>query len=342
MKQLAGQVLRFGLVGLGNTLVAYGVFALLLWSGVHFALATFLGGLAGMLVGFKLTGALVFGNRDSRRIYRFALVFGATYLCNIGVQWLLRPRMDPYLCGAMATLACFGISFGMNRNFVFREAPKGGSKYGSSYAEVQIRRSRNWLRRIVRHVYLSDILRHVRGASIDFGCGAGDLLARLPKGSIGLEINPAAVQFCRDRNLQVLPYDPELDQYELKEIPPGKYTTLLFTHVLEHFPDPQAALKTIFHSCARLGIQRIILTLPCERGFRFDPTHLTYVDRTYLEERGLLAGDTFSTTYLGYFPINQKWLGKHYTFHELRVVLDRPEPAESTPMPPPAHKAGGA
>lgn len=320
------QLFRFGLVGMANTALAYGVFALCLYVGLNYALATLLGGLAGMLLGFRLTGSLVFENRDPSRIVPFAGVFIALYLLNVAIQRALHGHLNAYMAGALATGVSFLASFGLNRWFVFRTkiAAKPGA-YGATYADIQIRRSRNGLRRVVRHVYLSDILRHVRGASIDFGCGAGDLLARLPSGSLGLEINPSAVEFCRSRNLDAILYDPDVDRYALEDIPQGRYSTLLFTHVLEHLADPQAMLKTIFRSCARCGIRRIVITLPCEKGFRFDPTHQTFIDEMYLMENGLLDCEGFRKSFLGYFPVNQKWIGKFYTFHELRVVLDRDE-----------------
>lgn len=114
------QILRFGLVGAANTIVAYGLFSVLLWAGVHYTLATFLGGVAGMLLGFKLTGALVFGSRDNGRILRFMVVFLLQYLVNVGAQAALRIAVNPYLAGALATMFCFFPSFAMNRSFVFR------------------------------------------------------------------------------------------------------------------------------------------------------------------------------------------------------------------------------
>ncbi len=114
------QILRFGLVGAANTIVAYGLFSLLIWAGVHYTLATFLGGVAGMLLGFKLAGALVFGNRDNGRVFRFVAVFLMQYLANVGAQALLRLVVNPYLAGAFATLICFFPTFALNRGFVFR------------------------------------------------------------------------------------------------------------------------------------------------------------------------------------------------------------------------------
>ena len=331
MKKTLLQILRFGLVGLTNAVVAYGLFALLLLAGMHFALATFLGGLAGMIVGFKLTGSLVFENREPRLITRFATVFALLYILNILIQKALHPWLNPYASGAVAAILCFFVSYALNRTYVFRrKAPMPAGEYGTSYAQVQIRRSSNPLRRLVRYFYLSDLLRHVQGASIDLGCGAGDLLARLPSGSMGLEINPAAVEFCRCRNLEASLYDPEADDYELAGIPPGRYSTLLLTHVLEHLPDPRAVLLKLYRSCARLGIHRIVLTVPCEKGFGYDATHRTYVDEAYLAGHGLLACHGFTASYLGYFPLNRKWPGKLYTFHELRIVLDHTGKLPST------------
>jgi putative flippase GtrA len=324
MRRTLDQLFRFGLVGAANTLLSYAVFALCLLAGLHYAAATLFGGLAGMLLGFKLTGSLVFGNRDHRRFLRFVAVFLGLYLLNVAIQRSLQGRVSPYAAGAIATVACFLLSFALNRCFVFRlEMDNRPQDYGEDYAGVQIRRSRNPLRRWVRHYYLNDILRHVQGPSVDFGCGAGDMLAMLPPGSMGLEINPAAVDYCKARDLQALRYDPEMDRFQLLDLPPGRFTTFLATHVLEHLADPAVALKLLLRACARLGIRRVILTLPCEKGFLFDRTHLTYVDAAYFEANGLYDCEGFTRTQAGYFPLNGKWLGKYYTFHEFRVVLDR-------------------
>ncbi len=120
MRKMLSQMIRFGLVGVVNTLTAYAVFALCLWFGVHYALATLIGGLSGMIIGFRLTGRFVFRNTDSRRWVRFTLVFAMMYALNLWVQTLLRPHVNPYVAGAFATLVSFLISFFLNRCFVFR------------------------------------------------------------------------------------------------------------------------------------------------------------------------------------------------------------------------------
>ncbi|GMU46712.1 MAG: hypothetical protein AMXMBFR26_14940 [Porticoccaceae bacterium] len=320
--QTIGLLTRFGIAGAINTSMAYLVFALLVFLGIHYTVATFLGGIAGLVVGYYTTGGFVFRYRGETRWLRFISVFIVIYLLNISVQKLLRPHLDPYLSGACGALVSMLMSFMLNRSFVFRSAeqPTG---YGETYASIQIRRSRNPLRRLVRAYYLRDIVRYVEGPAIDVGCGAGDLLALLPVGSLGLEVNPAAVAYGQSIGLNVELYDPEADRYRFDMIPRGRYRTILFTHVLEHLDEPGRALKTVFESASRTGIRRIVITVPCQRGFRFDSTHRTYVDETYLRQQGLLCRQDFVPVVMCWFPINWRWLGSLYTYHELRVVFER-------------------
>lgn len=87
------------------------------------------------------------------------------------------------------------------------------SEFGSDYAQEQLRRSRHPLRRIIKHFYINNILQDVEGHSIDFGCGAGQLLARLPAGSLGLEVNSFVVEALRQQGLNLQQYNPDQDRF---------------------------------------------------------------------------------------------------------------------------------
>lgn len=325
------QLIRFGLAGTLNTAVAYLAFALLLFLGLHYTLATLIGGAAGLTVGYYTTGGFVFGHSGGNRWLRFIATFAVIYLLNIGVQHFLRRHLDPYLSGALGTFASLLASFALNKWFVFRPGPAHPSEYDDAYAHAQIARSRNPLRRLVRAYYLRDIVRHVEGPAVDVGCGSGDLLSRLPDGSLGLEINPAAVAYARSIGLRVDLYDPESDGYRFEMLPPHRYRTVLFTHVLEHLDNPAQALQAVFDAASRTGIERVVVTLPCERGFAFDPTHRTFVDESYLRDRGLLGRSDFSPLVVQRFPVDLRWLGRIYTFLELRVVFQRQVPNPRLP-----------
>jgi SAM-dependent methyltransferase len=197
------------------------------------------------------------------------------------------------------------------------------SEFTEAYAIEQLRRSRNPFRRLIKQFYLDAVVPDVIGPAIDFACGAGQLLARLPQWSVGVEVNPFLVKELADSGLNVIRYDPDVDHYALAEFPEHVYKTFIMSHLLEHFADADRILRTLLRSCRRLGIKRIILVLPGWKGFQSDPTHKTFVDGHYLHAHGLLDCEGFRLHSQHYFPINRESIGRHYIYHELIVILDR-------------------
>jgi len=197
------------------------------------------------------------------------------------------------------------------------------SGFNRDYATEQLRRSRHPLRRLIKGFYVRNVLRDVTGATIDFGCGAGQLLACLPAGSIGLDINPFLVESLRMKGLNVIHYDAELDRFLLAALSENLYSTFIMAHVLEHFADAAVILRTLLSSCRRLAVQRFILVLPGWKGYRSDDTHRTFVDRRYLQREGLLSCEGYALTHIRYFPIDHEAVGRYFVFHELIVVYDR-------------------
>ncbi len=199
------------------------------------------------------------------------------------------------------------------------------SEFSRDYAAEQLRRSRHSFRKIIKRLYVRNILKDVIGPSIDFGCGAGQLLARLPYGSVGVEVNPFLIDELTGVGLNVIHYDAEVDRFELANFPENYYSTFIMSHILEHFADAAQVIKTLLHSCRRLGIKRIILVLPGWKGYLSDHTHKTYVDIHYLQINGLIYCEGYLLSRQRYFPINKESIGKYFVFHELIVVFDRVE-----------------
>jgi SAM-dependent methyltransferase len=197
------------------------------------------------------------------------------------------------------------------------------SEFDADYAREQLRRSRHPLRRLIKGFYIRNILREVTGPSVDFGCGAGQLLSSLPAGSIGLEINPFWVESLRKKGLKVMHYDADSDRFSLAGLPENRYSTFIMAHVLEHFSDAGVVLRTLLRSCRRLAIQRFILAVPGWKGYLSDPTHKTFVDRAYLQREGLLSCEGYRLKHTRYFPIDHEAVGRYFVFHELIAVLDR-------------------
>ena len=193
--------------------------------------------------------------------------------------------------------------------------------YGEEYFGYL--QNRGSIRKLVRKIYLRDIRNRCEGKTIDFGCGVGELLKILPAGSVGYEVNPMAVAYCRRSGLDVSLYDPEEDNYEFRFISPGRFTTFTMNHVLEHIPDSASSIKKIFESCARLGIARSVFTVPGIKGYAADKTHRTFIDKKYLSASGILEDEHYQLVEDKYFPFNWGAVGKYFRHNELRLVFDR-------------------
>lgn len=121
---LSRQWLRFLIVGCLNTSFSYGVYALLLWFGLTFVWANAGALLLGILFSFRTQGRLVFGSRDDRKIIRFALCWGLIWLLNISfIAGFMRMGMNAYTAGAVALVPATGLSYLVQKFFVFAGGP---------------------------------------------------------------------------------------------------------------------------------------------------------------------------------------------------------------------------
>ena len=201
------------------------------------------------------------------------------------------------------------------------------SEFDRNYAAEQLRRSRTSWRRLIKAFYLRNYLADVRGPTIDFGCGTGQLLARLPKGSVGLEVNPALIEALLAQGLDVRRSSGTLSDFDLPGFESGRFRTLVIAHVLEHLSDPVQALTRLLAACRRIGVDRVIVVVPTLRGFASDRTHKTYIDRSFVETRIAPSIEGFSRVRLAYFPGPWEWIGRYYVFHEMKLIYDRVDQA---------------
>ena len=195
------------------------------------------------------------------------------------------------------------------------------SVYGKDYYDYQI--NRGGVRKMVRRLYLSHLLKLVVGRSVDFGCGAGELLRRLPRGSIGLDINKHIVEYCQSNGLEVSQYDPDQDRYRFRNLKKGCFKTFIMSHVLEHIMEADKVLRAVALAGERLGWQRIIIVVPGRRGFDSDETHKVFIDRDYLLRKRLDRIGVYEIKIAKYFPLNIKNAGNYFCHNELVVVYER-------------------
>jgi SAM-dependent methyltransferase len=198
--------------------------------------------------------------------------------------------------------------------------PPSTPEFGAAYTTYQTQRST--LRKLVRQFFLRHAASFCRGRVLDFGCGVGELLRRLPAGSRGLEVNPFTVRHCQENGLDVELYDPAADKYRLAQARHGEFQTLVVSHVLEHLPDPQRVLRALLATCRERAIGRLVMIVPGAAGFASDPTHKTFITAAYLRTHGFFDEPHAKLTHIGYFPINCRRLGDYLRHHEMTAVFD--------------------
>jgi putative flippase GtrA len=112
---------RFVMVGLLNTLVGYGFFALFIGLHADYKMAILLATILGALFNFKSTGQIVFDNRKNRLIFKFVFVYGIVYVANLyAVKVLLIQGVNVLFSQALALPLVVVLSFFLQKKFVFR------------------------------------------------------------------------------------------------------------------------------------------------------------------------------------------------------------------------------
>ncbi len=176
------------------------------------------------------------------------------------------------------------------------------------YDEEYIKRytSRPWYRKKLRKIELFPAIWFSKGKTIDFGCGTGDLLDILPKGSVGLDINPHAIDYCHKQKLDARLYDAYSDDFHLTPLREqgASFSSMAMCHLLEHLPNVTSLMPKLFESAKALGVSRIVITVPGLKGYNRDETHRTFVNPAYIKKNKLekVAGFQLTTEHFHPFP----------------------------------------
>ena len=117
--------LRFLVVGGINTGFGYGVYALLVYLGVNFAVSNLCSLVLGILFSFRTQGTLVFKNSKSGLFLRYVAMWTVLYLSNtLMIGSLIKLGANAYSAGALAIIPTAALSFFLQKHFVFSAAPQ--------------------------------------------------------------------------------------------------------------------------------------------------------------------------------------------------------------------------
>lgn len=118
----SAQFTRFLLVGGANTAFSYAVYALGLFLGLSYQLASLFAIVVGIAVGFVAHGTLVFRRRLNGRLSLFLGLWALLYFANITLIGALSlSGMDPYIAGLVATVPITGLAYLLQKRIVFAE-----------------------------------------------------------------------------------------------------------------------------------------------------------------------------------------------------------------------------
>ena len=114
------QIILFFIVGGLNTLFGYSLYALLLFFHLHYALASLLATVGGVLFNFKTTGTIVFKNNNNRLLFKFVIVYCISYAVNVTCLRIFAAfGTNMYLAGAILVIPVALLSYWLLNRFVF-------------------------------------------------------------------------------------------------------------------------------------------------------------------------------------------------------------------------------
>lgn len=118
-------MLRFGFAGMLNTLFGYGVFLLLLATGLPVTMALVLAFLLGVAFNFQTSRRLVFQSRQTGLLLRFVLAYLVLFVINYcALMALTRYGLKDWFAQGLVVVPMAITSFALQRILVFRSAPE--------------------------------------------------------------------------------------------------------------------------------------------------------------------------------------------------------------------------
>ena len=114
---------KFLVVGAVNTLLVYLIYAVFIFFGFGYAVAQAIALVFGIITGYKAQSRFVF--RESGSFFTYVAIWIFLYLVNIfGIGLLIQYGAGSYLAGALMIPPMAGVSFVLQKFFVFKAATR--------------------------------------------------------------------------------------------------------------------------------------------------------------------------------------------------------------------------
>jgi 2-polyprenyl-3-methyl-5-hydroxy-6-metoxy-1,4-benzoquinol methylase len=187
--------------------------------------------------------------------------------------------------------------------------------YAQRLTRLGAKRWKRWLD--VQAPYRWNIRRLHLGFTLDVGCGLGRNLAHLEGNGVGIDHNDACVAAARKQGLTA--YAPAEFDHSI-DARPGRFDSLLVSHVIEHLPEAEASDLIAKYLPYVKANGRVVVITPQEAGQRSDPTHVRFVDVE--ATRDLMAPLGWRVATQRSFPFPRR-VGKVFPYNEFVVVCEQ-------------------
>lgn len=164
--------------------------------------------------------------------------------------------------------------------------------------------------------------RHLRGKALDIGSGIGDML-RFRADTVGVDINPHLVEFCRSQGLQAHVMVPDVLPFAV-----ASFQSVILDNVLEHIEQPRPLLGQIHQVLTADGT--LLVGVPGKRGYASDPDHKIFYTEAALRECVEQAGFKLHATF--HMPFRSRLLNECMRQYAVYGVFRRISPQQE-PVP---------
>lgn len=91
----------------------------------------------------------------------------------------------------------------------------------------------------------------IDGRILDAGCGTGLILRKLPRGTVGVDINPRNIKRAKKHAPLAKVIQADIEKLPFKK---ETFSTIISTEVIEHQPDPKPTIAELFRVLKKNGV----------------------------------------------------------------------------------------
>ncbi len=124
-KKLIVQFIKFGLVGVSNTVISLAVYYLLVYLGVHYIVANIFGFIISVLNAYYWNSKFVFKSDNSKKtiLFRTYVAYLITFIISNGLLYIQVDKMgiSKYIAPIICLLVTIPLNFIINKFWTYKE-----------------------------------------------------------------------------------------------------------------------------------------------------------------------------------------------------------------------------